>query len=252
MKRRNPYADNVVRRQRPYVRGGTRSALVLSRRQSRSMASIPSRSWRSSVRELKYYDTFVAPADITGAGAAAFCLNDVVLGSAANQRNGRKINMVSIQYRVNMQSSFLSSAAAADGYRPITYGRMILFIDYQPNAAFPALSDLLQLTVTPGYDLCVASLQLAYRERYKILSDKVFAFGHAERVVASGICTTSSPTYHTLKKYIRINQTTDYNDTNGGTIADITTGALNAFFIGDGTAYGYHLRGCFRLRYDDS
>lgn len=254
MKRKSPYGDGYRRRQKPYLpsraTGRPRGAIILSRR-NRPMAPPSNRGWRTPIRELKYYDTFTAPGDLTGAGAVMFCLNDMVMGSAANQRNGRKIHMSSIQYRVNMQSTAMSVAAALDGYRPITYGRMILYIDFQPNGAFPAISDLLQLTVAPGYDLCVASLQLAYRERYKILADKVFAFGQYERVIASGITSSAGPACHMLKKYIRVGCATDYNDTNGGTIADITTGALNVMFLGDGTAYGYRIRGCFRLRYED-
>ena len=68
-----------------------------------------------------------------------------------------------------------------------------------------------------------------------ILKDKIYYFGPYTKDV--GFAAFENTGYN-IKIYKKINMETIYNSTNGGTIADLSSGALYMFWIGSQTASG--------------
>lgn len=118
--------------------------------------------------------------------------------------------------------------------------RMILFVDYQPNAASPTTTAIFDgdgVDTVNGSALPVAAcsyshLNLNNRDRFKILWDKTFTSGDrsvSQRTLGGtpyGIGITDGKDHWSLKKFVRCNVDVVYNGINGGTAGDVTSGAL--------------------------
>jgi len=169
-----------------------------------------------------------------------------ILGSDMTNRIGRKINLKSVYIR-----GFVASEASINNSSlvvPSQQARFILFIDDQPNGAAPAVTDLLkQANVT-------SQLNLNNRDRFKILKDKTFVF---DPYVYNSAATTSVISANNMVKnfkcYKRLNVETVFNAMNGGTVADITSGALYMLWIGSVVASGGDVNASLttRVRYLD-
>lgn len=149
------------------------------------------------------------------------------LGSDYTQRIGRKTHIKSIFIRGSMSIS--AATVLTTQSTPAQVGRMILFIDYQPNGATPAVADVLVPGAPNAYDM----LNLDNRDRFKILKDKVFSFDPFRyNIVATTAVAGFNRTIHNFKIYKKCNIETIFNGTNAGTIADINSGALYLLFMG--------------------
>lgn len=199
-------------------------------------------------QEINSLDTNILPvagvfnmtSAVAGAEPAVFTgmteVNLVRQGPTFYQRIGNKIHMRSLSI------TFTPAVATSNGVINLRY--MVVY-DKQPNGAFPALTDVLQIN-DAGNVVFHSSMNITNRSRFSILRDKLMTFSTIER--SSAI----------VKDYIKLNHDTEFK-ANGGTIGDIATGAL--FFIAfvdwyDGSnklscspqsAYGSILA---RLRYD--
>lgn len=168
------------------------------------------------------------------------------LGSDFNQRIGRKITLKSvyIKGRVQIENAGSLSAAASVSQQC----RFIILVDYQPNAAAPAVTDLL-VSATPA-----SQLNLNNRDRFRILCDKEY-YLDPFLIPAVGSAIYMNRTGQLLKKFKVLNEEMIFNGTNGGTIADITTGALYMFWIGSAAAgvnADANFIGSTRVRYVDA
>lgn len=181
-------------------------------------------------REKKFYDTTTGagPIDITAAAAVFKLIHIPTQGTDYTQRIGRKtvIKSVYLRGRIIVQP-FATIPPTMDFDCPAQQCRMIVFIDFQPNGAAPATQDVLMRTDP------VAHLNPNNRDRFKVIKDKTFVFD-ACCANASDI-TAVNRTIHDFKIYKKLNTEVIYNQTNGGTIADITTGALFVMFLGSNT-----------------
>lgn len=106
--------------------------------------------------------------------------------------------------------------------------RMIILIDLQPNGAVPTVADLLNEA------LPTAQLNLNNRDRFKIITDKEYVLDGYKKNADEGTMGWNR-TIVAVKKYKKLNQEVIFQ-TNGGSIADITTGALYMFWIGSSVA----------------
>lgn len=191
------------------------------------MHTIPT---RPSFVERKVADLAVATYDANSTGV--FTLLAVpVLGSDYNQRIGRKITLKSVYVRgyVGTQQALqaLASAAPASAQQ----ARMIILLDNQPNGAVPVSTDLL-VSANP-----TSQLNLNNRDRFKILCDKTFVFDPIiYTTTATQAVASASRQIYNIKKYKKLNIESIFNATNGGTIADINSGALYMFWIGTAAA----------------
>lgn len=160
--------------------------------------------------EWKFRDTYTAAA-VTNAGAFT-CISLLQLGDDVGNREGRKINIESIQAKIRFEQN--ASATA-----PVTI-RVIFFQDKQSNGANPVLADLLDTTSAGGVD---ALRNLNNRSRFKILMDRRYSMG----VFAGDICEVTDE-YYDKRKHDII-----FNALNAGNIGDIQTGALFFLWISD-------------------
>lgn len=152
------------------------------------------------------------------------------LGTDYNNRTGRKINLKSVFIRGFVrteESSTLSINSIAS-----QMARFIIFIDNQPTPATAvAVTDVL-VEALPS-----SQLNLSNRDRFQIICDKTYTFDPAvlSTVATQSICSLSRQIWP-IKKYKYLNVETLFNATNGGTFADITTGALYMLWIGSNAA----------------
>lgn len=205
-------------------------------------------------RERKYFDTPSAAYNVDVGGN--FTLAHIPrLGADYNNRIGRKtiIKSIYVRGRVTLLESL--QGVPPPGNPPNFVGasqaRMIIFLDNQPNGAAPAVLDLLTVA-DPS-----AQLNPNNRDRFKVIKDKMFMFD----TYVSYNSATNIPffalnrTTHDIKCYKKLNIETIFNSTNGGTIGDITTGALYVFWIGSNAAASVARATAavsIRCRFDDS
>lgn len=152
------------------------------------------------------------------------------LGSDMNNRVGRKITMKSAYIRgfVATQPGLGLTSSAC----PAQKARFILFIDTQPNAAAPAVTDILKEAVPSS------QLNLNNRDRFRVLKDKMFVFDpYTLSTTATQSYASMTNQIRNFKCYKKINLEVIFNATNGGTIADINSGALYMLWVGS-TATG--------------
>lgn len=212
-----------------------------------SLVPLRTGGYRLNNIELKVQDIDTATYQVNTTGSFTL-LAIPVLGSDFNARVGRKIILKSFYIKGRVQSE-VSTSLAITTVTPQHY-RMIVFVDYQPNGAAPAVTDLL-VSATPA-----SHLNLNNRDRFKVLADKEWV---VDPWLASNTATQSYAStvnqVKFVKKFKRINEECIFNGTNGGSIADITSGALFMFWIGSNAA-GTNTDGnaivATRVRYADA
>lgn len=183
-------------------------------------------------RELKFVDTDISPIELDTTGTV-LPLNVMAQGSSQSTRIGNKITNMSVFVRVSVNNG--TTAGSAPGIR------MMLVYDTQVNAALPAITDILTLATINGLT------NLANRDRFTILWDRVWS---PPMIVND---TTISEFREVFSVYRKFKLDTIFNNTSGGTIADIQTGAL--YLVGlsnqpSGTTEP-DLSGTARVRYTD-
>lgn len=107
-----------------------------------------------------------------------------------------------------------SYAATTAGSSPI---RLVIVYDRQPNAALPTVTDVFD------QDYIGALMNLNNNKRFLTLVNKEIILSSA------GPTAFNESGYVSFKKRIGSLLPTEFNTTNGGTIADITTGSFVAF-----------------------
>lgn len=183
--------------------------------------------------ERKFLD-YTGTADPTTTGSVEV-LNAMAQGTSQSTRVGNKIHMTSIQGRLSITNGTVGTVAPVIRY-------MIIY-DTQTNAALPALLDIL----TPG--TVIGFMNLANRDRFRIIWERTFtpSVGTFSDTAAVAEFTEF------IKIYQKLNLDVVFNNTNGGTIADIQTGSLLLVTLSNVAAgTGAPVDGSqFRLRYTD-
>lgn len=213
---------------------------------SGSMVPLRTGGYRPNSVERKVADLVTATYQVNTSGSFTLLANPT-LGSDFTNRIGRKIVLKSFYIRGYIaQEKALAEAPAG---APAQYGRMIVFCDLQPNGAAPAVTDLL-VEAKPQ-----SQLNLNNRDRFVILTDKNYVLDPwFLSTTATQSYASCSNNIKLVKKYKKISVETIYNATNGGTIADINSGALYMFWIGDqnGVADDLNAIVSTRVRYIDA
>lgn len=197
-------------------------------------------------QELKAFDVAFSQTNFAQAGNFV-ALNTPVNGAELYQRVGRKIYMKSLQIRGFIQSSATSTNDLA---------RMIVFFDAQPNTAGPAnLATLLQDSNAAAGQTAISEINLTNRQRFKILRDKQFYLPSLTNT--AGVLTNVGPQDQVMQalqfnEFIKLKGLeTIYNGTNGGTVADITSGSLYVVFLSLNNTNQWSAAWGSRLRYYD-
>lgn len=202
--------------------------------------------------EMKYFDCQLALSSITsvttnwptgtrkdpdttiniGAAAVAtpLCLFAPTVGSALNQRIGRKVQVKKIKMRGHIYIPQQAGQNVADAATKI---RMLLLVDKQTNATQYTAADVLQ-----GGSVAAVTIN-GYQNpngfgRFMILKDKIITVGNlnlagspsTSDVVQAGLSLPFKFTYN-FKKPLLVN----FNATNGGTVSDIIDNSIH-FMIG--------------------
>lgn len=203
---------------------------------ARGPAPLASRGFNfpMSRAEKKYFDiapgTPAAPSVQVNTTGSFTLLNAPVPGTGYNNRIGRKIAVRSVYIRgyIAVEAALTSGSTLLLNAQSC---RMILFIDWQPNGAAPAVTDLLVSANVAD------QINPNNRDRFKILADKVYKFDpYIVSTTATQSCASTNNQIYNIKKYKRMRLETIYNAGTAGTVADITTGALYLFFLGSNAA----------------
>nr|WAE42203.1 MAG: capsid protein [Cressdnaviricota sp.] len=212
----------------------------------RNRSLLPS-NLRSRVgHEIKYADipnaSYIFP--VTSVSGWFTPLNIISDGAGPTQRIGRKIVLKSIQFKGSLDVDGLSTTVTG-------YGRYMIIYDRQPNGITPPLTSLLQTYTTANVSSVdsTSMVNMDYRDRFTILKDKTVLFPSSTLVGYP----TFNPADAICDFFLPIPQLVTHFQANGGTIADIATGALYLVTFSDITpaTNPLALNGTFRLRYTD-
>lgn len=179
--------------------------------------------------ELKVADINTATYQVNTTGSVTLLAVPVV-GADFNARVGRKVVLKSFYIRGRVQTEAATNAGANAAVAG-QLARFVVFVDMQPNGATPAVTDLL-VEALPS-----SQLNLNNRDRFRVLSDKTYVFDpYLGSDTATQARASASNQVKMVKKFKNINVETIFNATNGGTIADINSGALFMLWVGSGAA----------------
>lgn len=197
-------------------------------------------------QELKAFDVATAAiASSTIAGPPTFqCVNASVVGAELYQRVGRKTYNKSLHFRAN----FSPSGAASE-----SYNRLIIFYDSNPNGAAPVIGDLIRDSNAAAGVTEKSEINLFNRERFQILRDYPLIGGSTTNIAgAAEIIPDPIKSTYNIDFFIPLKGLeTVFNAVNGGTIADIQTGAIFWVLFGDANAGAWQMSAHTRVRYYD-
>lgn len=214
--------------------------------------------------ELKFVDILTTN-NIISTTATFTLINGLVSGATETNRIGRKIMMKSLHFTGRLIPSGNQAAANPPG---MEYLRMIIVYDRQPNAAVFATADVLQstdqaaTTATTSLD----HFNMSNAERFKIVRDLRISIQqrpmdatleyNVARIGQQTFpgCTKDSFGVPCYEQFIKLNGLeTHYNNGSAGTVADITSGSLYVFTLGNVAVANacYSIQWTARLRYWD-
>lgn len=200
--------------------------------------------------ELKAFDVALtaSPAHGVTAGAASAgppvfnILNAVINGAELYQRTGRKIYMKSLHLRGLFQPTGVSVEGGA---------RLFVIYDSQPNAALPLIAPFLQDSNAAAATTWTSELNLTNRQRFQILRDYQVILGPTTGATTEAVPDPIKNSYN-VDFFIKLHGLESiFNGTNGGTIADITSGSLLLMWVVDDVATNWTFNWSSRLRYYD-
>jgi len=205
-----------------------------------------SANFGKSSGEKKFFDVAQASVQVNSTGLFTLAMVPVA-GVGFENRIGRKTTATQIYIRGKIGIENAMGTAVAAFNTPAQQLRMILFVDMQSNGTAPTQAELLS-TTGPS-----AQLNPNSRDRFKILKDKVWVF---DPYISGG--DSFNRTIASLKIFKKLpNIETIYRNSAGaGTVADIQTGAIYIFWLGDQAASANPIAGATafisRVRYLDN
>lgn len=221
----------LTARERATIERNRAKALQLQRLRSVGTAPLATRGFvggYGAKGEKKFYDINTATYQVNTTGSITL-LFVPQLGTDFNARIGRKTKVTSLYIRGRLQNEIAGSVQT--GNIAAQQARMIVFIDLQPNGAAPAVTDVL-VEALPS-----SQLNANNRDRFLIVKDKVFYF---DPVINQTTATQSQAAFnrtgYNIKLYKKCAIETIFNATNGGTIGDISSGAVYMMWIGSTAA----------------
>lgn len=161
---------------------------------------------RSSPEQKNFDSNVAAPivaAQTTAVRASIFTPDQ---GVGVSEHLGRAVEVTSLSWK--WSSSY---AATTAGSSPM---RLLVVYDRQPNAALPAVTDIV------NQDYINAHMNLANSKRFLVIVNEEF-----EGMSIQGPNAFFKTGYVSFRKRFNGTLRTEFNDVNGGTIADITTGS---------------------------
>jgi hypothetical protein len=190
-----------------------------------SRVPLASRGYRPNNTERKLSDINpTVNAANTTSTITALCVP--TLGSDYTNRVGRKITVKSVQGRCLVRTTLGETLiTGSSGAQQV---RLMLLVDLQPNGALPAITDILT-NAHPS-----SNMNLNNRDRFKILLDKTWNLDpYLNDPTATQARISMDNQCRSWKFYKKCDQEVIFNAVNGGTIADITSGAIIRVILGN-------------------
>jgi len=178
------------------------------------------RSSQGKSPETKFFDQNTNTNTIVQTGVVQ-CINFPIEGADYNNRVGRKIEMTSYQFKGMIAQSAANFAGAGSGNTAgvINY-RVALVYDKQPTPATAVT--YAQIYNASGTVLAPYEPRLVDNiERFEVLKEWFGTLDTANRLSVE------------IDGYVKMSHEVRFNATNGGTVADITTGALYLVYATD-------------------
>ena len=220
---------------------------------ARALAPISNRGWAPFTRavantEQKAFDIAQATYNISTTGSVTL-LAYPITGADYNARIGRKIKLKSlyVRGRVGLEAAFAGAQPIVAVAQQV---RMMIVYDMQPNGVLASVTDILN-TADPS-----SQLNLSNRERFKIVAERMWTFDPLIYTTAGGSVgyVAWNNTMRGVKLYQKMGFDMTFNAVNGGSIADIASGALLMVWIGSvaaGANTDTNFIGTTRVRYAD-
>lgn len=163
-------------------------------------------------------------------------LNGIAQGSTPNTRNGRKVALTKLQVRWTRLSTSVATVGAVTVLNQLPF-RILVVYDRSPNGTIPVIQDILSGT---GFD---TPLNLNNSERFLILADEypIAAQGHTA-ITVSGKMNRKWPKALACQ----------WAGAGGGTIADISCGAIYLYYGCPQPSGNETLTFYSRIRYADA
>lgn len=198
--------------------------------------------------ELKVVDSGATLAQMNTTGTFIL-LNGTQQGNDYTNRLGRKFTCRSIYARGFITPEYDESALGAIAV-PSQMGRIIVFIDKQANGAAPTTTDLL------AQALPTSPLNLNNRDRFKVIFDDQFVFGPILSITTATQAQAAfgGDQIHSYHKFKKLEVEVINNAGTAGTVADIQSGSIYAFYIGSqaaGTNTDLNANIFWRIRFTD-
>lgn len=204
--------------------------------------------------EVKFVDSQAAIAVTSRLPATpptAISLFTPVQGAAGFNRIGQRVALKSLRVRGIVENG----ATCVQGSM-----RIIIVYDKQANAALPNWADLITSISSAGAATTgiFDGINMANRERFIVLADEQLLLP-ALTFAAGQLSGTSidqggskNPSMFNFDRFIKLrDMETLFNNTNGGTFADIQSGSLNMFVANSGTDSSWLFRGVARVRFSE-
>lgn len=194
---------------------------------------------------MKKVDVNQATYDLDGTSLAPTLLNGLIPGSNEYNRVGRKITMDSIWIH-----GFFACEDTATGADPSGV-RFLLVYDNQANGAAPTWSDVI-LSVNSSGTTQSGAFDMpnsANQERFEILVDQSWSFPFWSLTAGA-----SDDTAKMIDMFVPLDwRQVVYNAGTAGTIADIQSGSLYAFWVTTNViaAQNIDFNGAYRLNFID-
>lgn len=181
-------------------------------------------------QELKWYDTTVT----AFSSGLVQPINTVPQGDDAISRDGRKIIMKSVQYKL--------AAVALPGAGTPPQPRLAIVYDKCPNGALPVVTDIFQSSAG------IALTNLNNRDRFKIIHDNYIGLKHGHDPAL--LVTAAYSAIFNDEAFIRLDHQTIFGASGSGTQAGTLTGALYVVLLGGASDTQGFLN--IRIRFADS
>lgn len=144
--------------------GGTRGPVETKARQKTTLPSLYIEP-KENIQEVKDFDVYIS--SLTTTSDVLGGQNYVAIGTAPNQRVGRKIEIIKLMVNVSIQYKPVGMV----DYGKATGTRFMIVLDTQCNGALPLIGDILSAVNTQGW---LAPYERANQYRFKILYDDYF------------------------------------------------------------------------------
>lgn len=161
----------------------------------------------SSIVEKKSFDAggiVVVAMPLTSSFTTPRLLSGCIPGTSFNNRIGRKIRWVSLQFRHNV--------FPAGGATGVSQNRILIVYDKQNNGGTPAVTDIVQVSAF------VSPLNLDNADRFIVICDEITPSVQSNALNVS------------CQRYIKLNLESIYNTGTAGTAADCLHGAIFVMF----------------------